>query len=114
MAGFGGGMGGFAPTGGPAGVQVQAQIDLGAMPDILRRIVLMALKARPVQAVLAILCALGAAVFGLMGPRIFGHAVDQVAQLLGAYSRLSAAHAPAAKLAALTAHAKSALWLSGA
>src|SRR5215469_2036162 len=105
MAGYGGGMGGFAPTGGPAGVQVQAQIDLGAMPDILRRIVLMAFKARPVQAVLAILCALGAAIFGLLGPRIFGNAVDQVAHLLAASGRLTAAHAPAAETAALTARA---------
>ena len=52
-------MGGFAPTGGPAGVKVEAQIDLGAMPNILRRIVMMALKARAdFRSVLAILCAL--------------------------------------------------------
>ena len=113
MAGFGGGMGGFAPTGGPAGVQVQAQIDLGAMPNILRRIVMMALKARPVQAVLAILCALGAAVASLLVPRIFGHAVDQVTHLLTAYNHLKTAHAPAAQIVALTAKAEGALWVSG-
>ena len=37
-------MGGFAPTGGSAGVKVEAQIDVEAMPHILRRIVMMALK----------------------------------------------------------------------
>ncbi len=113
MAGFGGGMGGFAPTGGLAGVKVEAQINLGAMPQILRRIVMMALKARPVQVVLAILCALGSAIFSLMGPRIFGNAVDQVQHLLGAYSHLVAAHAPTAALTALTARATTALWISG-
>jgi len=106
-------MGGMAPTGGPSGVQVEAQIDLGAMPNILRRIVTMALKARPVQAVLAILCALGAAVASLLVPRIFGHAVDQVTHLLAAFNQLKAAHAPAAKIAALTAHAETALWTTG-
>jgi ATP-binding cassette subfamily B protein len=113
MAGFGGGMGGFAPTGGLAGVKVEAQINLGAMPQILRRIVMMALKARPIQVVLAILCALGSAIFNLMGPRIFGNAVDQVQHLLGAYSHLVAAHAPTAALTALTARATTALWISG-
>ena len=113
MAGFGGGMGGFAPTGGPAGVQVQAQIDLGAMPQILRRIVVMALKARPIQAVLAILCALGAAVASLLVPRIFGHAVDQVTHLLSAFGKLQADHGSAAQVAALTASAERTLWISG-
>jgi ATP-binding cassette, subfamily B, multidrug efflux pump len=106
-------MGGFAPTGGPAGVKVEAQIDLGAMPQILRRIVMMALKARPIQVVLAILCALGSAIFSLMGPRIFGNAVDQVQHLLATYSHLVAAHAPTATLTALTARATTALWISG-
>src|SRR5580658_5594968 len=114
MAGFGGGMGGMAPTGGLAGVQVEAQINLGAMPQILRRIVTMALKARPIQAVLAILCALGAAVASLLVPRIFGHAVDQVTHLLGAFAQLHATHAPAAQAAALTVKAEHALWISGA
>jgi ATP-binding cassette subfamily B protein len=106
-------MGGFAPTGGLAGVKVEAQIDLGAMPHILRRIVTMALKARPIQAVLAIFCALGAAVASLLVPRIFGHAVDQVTHLLGVFSHLKAVHAPAAQVAALTASAEKALWISG-
>ena len=113
MAGFGGGMGGFAPTGGLAGVKVEAQINLGAMPQILRRIVMMALKARPIQVVLAILCALGSAIFSLMGPRIFGNAVDQVQHLLGTYSHLVAAHAPTAARTALTERATTALWISG-
>jgi ATP-binding cassette subfamily B protein len=107
-------MGVGAPTGGPAGVQVEAQIDLGAMPHILRRIVTMALKARPVQAVLAILCALGAAVASLLVPRLFGHAVDQVTHLLAAFSNAKAAHTSAAQIAAMTATAEHALWVSGA
>ena len=108
------GMGAGAPTGGPAGVQVEVRVDLGAMPSILRRIVTMALRTRPIQAVLAILCALGAAVAGLLVPRIFGHAVDQVTHLLTAYNHMRATHAPAAKIAALTASAENALWVSAA
>jgi ATP-binding cassette subfamily B protein len=107
-------MGIGAPTGGPAGVQVEPEIDLGAMPDILRRIVMMALKARPIQAVLAILCALGAAVASLLVPRLFGHAVDQVTHLLTAVSHAKAAHTSAAQIAAMTATAEHALWVSGA
>jgi len=107
-------MGIGAPTGGPAGVRVEPEIDLGAMPDILRRIVMMALKARPIQAVLAILCALGAAVASLLVPRLFGHAVDQVTRLLTAVSHAKAAHTSAAQLAAMTATAEHALWVSGA
>jgi ATP-binding cassette subfamily B protein len=107
-------MGIGAPTGGPAGVRVEPEIDLGAMPDILRRIVMMALKARPIQAVLAILCALGAAVASLLVPRLFGHAVDQVTHLLTAVSHAKAAHTSAAQLAAMTATAEHALWVSGA
>jgi len=84
------------------------------MPDILRRIVMMALKARPIQAVLAILCALGAAVASLLVPRLFGHAVDQVTHLLTAVSHAKAAHTSAAQLAAMTATAEHALWVSGA
>jgi len=107
-------MGIGAPTGGPAGVRVEPEIDLGAMPDILRRIVMMALKARPIQAVLAILCALGAAVASMLVPRLFGHAVDQVTHLLTAVSHAKAAHTSAAQLAAMTATAEHALWVSGA
>jgi len=105
-------MGGFAPTGGPAGVQVEAQINLGAMPQILRRIVMMALKARPIQVVLAILCALASAIFNLMGPRIFGNAIDQINHLLKAKDHLVATHAPTAALTALNAQATTALWIS--
>jgi len=112
MAGFGGGMGGFAPTGGLPGVKVEAQINLGAMPQILRRIVMMALKARPIQVVLAILCALGSAIFSLMGPRIFGSAIDQIQHLFLARNHLVAAHAPTAALAALTSRATTALWMT--
>ncbi|HEY3798318.1 MAG TPA: ABC transporter ATP-binding protein [Caulobacteraceae bacterium] len=83
------------------------------MPEILKRIVGMALKARPVQVTLAILCALGSAIFNLLGPRIFGSAVDQVQHLLKTYSHLVAVHASPAALAALTAKAESALWISG-
>jgi ATP-binding cassette subfamily B protein len=83
------------------------------MPQILRRIVMMALQARPIQAVLAILCALGAAVASLVVPRIFGNAVDQVTHLLAAFNHLHAIHASSAQTGALTAQAQHALWTSG-
>ncbi len=83
------------------------------MPNILWRIVMMALSARPIQAVLAILCALGAAVASLLVPRLFGHAVDQVTHLLTAVSHAKAAHTSAAQLAAMTTTAEHALWVSG-
>jgi ATP-binding cassette subfamily B protein len=104
-----------APTGGPAGVQVRPQIDLGAMPHILRRIVMMAFRMEPLQVVLAVGCALGAAVANLMVPKLFGRAVDQVNRLLGALAKAQpAGHAAAAHQQALTAHAEHALWVSGA
>jgi ATP-binding cassette subfamily B multidrug efflux pump len=105
-------MGGMAPTGGVAGVEVEAQIELGAMPQILRRIVGMALKARPVQVTLAILCALGSAIFNLLGPLIFGKSVDQVHGLLMRHDQLVKTHAPAAALTALSAQVTTALWVS--
>ena len=107
--------GGGAPTGGPAGVQVRPQIDLGAMPHILRRIVAMAFRMEPLQVVLAIGCALGAAVANLMVPRLFGGAVDQVNHLLGAFSKTGAAgRLAAAHQQLLTQQAEQALWVSGA
>lgn len=107
--------GGGAPTGGPAGVQVRPQIDLGAMPHILRRIVAMALKLDPWQVVLAIGCALGAAVANLLVPKLFGGAVDQVNRLINTpHAAKAASHAAAAHQQLLTANAEHALWVSGA
>ena len=107
--------GGGAPTGGPAGVQVRPQIDLGAMPHILQRIVRMAFRMEPLQVVLAVGCALGAAVANLMVPRLFGGAVDQVNHLLSALSRAkTAGHLTNAHQQLLTAQAEHALWISGA
>ena len=102
-----------APPGGPPSVETRPQIDVKAMPHILRRIVLMALRMEPLQVALAILSALGAAVASLAVPRLFGRAVDQVSGLLNALERARDAH-QAAKLALLTAQAEHALWISAA
>src|SRR5215831_11698627 len=107
MAGFGGG--GFAPTGGPAGVQVRAQIDVRAMPHILRRIVTMAIKMDPWQVALAMGCALGAAVANLAVPRLFGHAVDQAVALLRTVSHGKAIHLSAVQQHLSESHATSSL-----
>lgn len=102
-----------APPGGPPSVETRPQIDVKAMPHILRRIVLMAFRMEPLQVALAILSALGAAVASLAVPRLFGRAVDQVSGLLNALERARDAH-QAAKLALLTAQAEHALWISAA
>ncbi|HEX3918540.1 MAG TPA: ABC transporter ATP-binding protein [Caulobacteraceae bacterium] len=70
-----------APSGGPAGVQIEPEVDVKAMPHILRRIVLLALRTDPWQVALAMLCSLCAAVAGLVVPRLFGQAVNQVTAL---------------------------------
>ena len=59
-----------------------ASIDVSAMPQVLPRIVRLALRYRGLVA-LAIACSVGAAVFSLTLPRLFGHAVDQAHLLLG-------------------------------
>jgi ATP-binding cassette subfamily B multidrug efflux pump len=106
--------GGGGPTGGPAGVQVRPQIDLGAMPHILRRIVVMALRIEPLQVVLAIGCALGAAVANLVVPRLFGSAVDQVKHVFDVVHKAHATHAAAAQQHLLEQHAIQGLWVTGA
>jgi ATP-binding cassette subfamily B protein len=103
-----------APTGGPAGVQVRAQIDLGAMPHILRRIVVMALRIEPLQVVLAIGCALGAAVANLAVPRLFGVAVDQVKHVYDVVRKAHVAHLDLAQQHFIESHAIQGLWISGA
>ncbi|HVM99650.1 MAG TPA: ABC transporter ATP-binding protein [Caulobacteraceae bacterium] len=106
--------GGGAPTGGPAGVQVRPQIDVKAMPHILRRIVAMALRIEPWQVVLAIGCALGAAVANLAVPRLFGHAVDQAMALATSAAHGRAAHLAAAQQHLLESHALDTLLITAA
>jgi ATP-binding cassette subfamily B protein len=101
--------GGGAPTGGPAGVLVRPQIDVSAMPHILRRIVIIALKLEPLQVALAIGCALGAAVANLAVPRLFGHAVDEAVALAG-----SVRHAAASLQPTLQSHATGVLLTTAA
>ncbi|MDX5330231.1 MAG: ABC transporter ATP-binding protein/permease [Caulobacteraceae bacterium] len=58
-----------------------ASIRVSAMPQVLPRIVRLALRYRGLTA-LAVACSLGAAVFSLTLPRLFGSAVDQAHLLL--------------------------------
>jgi ATP-binding cassette subfamily B multidrug efflux pump len=89
----------------PTSVKAAAPtIDVSAMPRVLRRIVIMAIKADPLQVAFAILCSLGAAAAGLTTPKLFGHAFDQVAKLL-----VVAAHANAGQQSVLDASSERAL-----
>jgi ATP-binding cassette subfamily B protein len=72
------------------------EIDVRAMPRVLRRIVSLALEQRG-RLALALSCALGSVVFSLAMPRLLGAAVDEAQALLGQ----GAAHATAARLALL-------------
>ena len=74
-----------------------ASIDMSAAPRVLRRIIGLALRYRGLTA-LAIGCSVGAALFSLTLPKLFGHAVDQAHQLLTG----GAADADAAQGALLT------------
>jgi ATP-binding cassette subfamily B protein len=103
--------GGGAPAGGLAGVEIKPEIDVKAMPHILRRIVILALKTDPFQVVLAMVCSLLAAVAGLAVPRLFGGAVNQVAALLKALSLARATHATAAQQTQMLAHSEQSLWI---
>ena len=58
-----------------------ASIDMSSAPRVLRRIIGLALRYRGLTA-LAIGCSIGAALFSLTLPKLFGHAVDQAHQLL--------------------------------
>jgi len=78
-------------------------VDVSAMPRVLQRIVLMAVKADPLQVSFAILCSLGAAAAGLAMPKLFGHAFDQVAM---------AAHVKAGQQAVLDAASERALLIT--
>ena len=79
------------------------------MPKVLRRIVTMTLKADPWEVALAIACSLGAACAGLVTPRLFGHAVDQVHTLLVSAQHARQAHWSAAQIATLEGSSQNAL-----
>lgn len=64
-------------------------IDVAAMPAVLARLLLMALR-YPVHAACAVAASLGAAIANLMTPRLLGRAVDDAHRLL------ADAHAPSA------------------
>jgi ATP-binding cassette, subfamily B, multidrug efflux pump len=98
----------------PPSVGARPTIDVKAMPHILRRIVVMALRLDPVQVALAMLCSLGAAVAGLSVPPLFGSAINQVTALLKAVQAAQHAHVGAAQLAALEAQSVHALWIAAA
>ena len=57
------------------------RIDVHAMPQVLGRLTRLAIR-YPWHCALAILAALGAAIFNLVMPRLLGHAVDQAGHLL--------------------------------
>ena len=84
-------------------------VDVSAMPKVLRRIVTMTLKADPWEVALAIACSLGAACAGLVTPRLFGHAVDQVHTLLVSAQHARQAHWSAAQVATLEGSSQNAL-----
>ena len=84
------------------------------MPKVLRRIVVMTLKADPWEVALAIACSLGAACAGLVTPRLFGHAVDQVHTLLVSAQHARLAHWSAARVAGLEGSSQSALIVTAA
>ncbi|MEJ0066810.1 MAG: ABC transporter ATP-binding protein [Caulobacteraceae bacterium] len=103
-----------APLGEAPSVEARPQIDVKAMPHILRRIVMLALRTDPWQVALAIVCSLGSAVASLAVPRLFGHAVDQVAALLKALDRARIVHESAAQQHLLATQSMQALWISAA
>ncbi len=104
--------GGAAPGSGPAGVQVNPEVDVRAMPHILRRIVVLAFRTDPVQVVLAMFCSLGAAVAGLIVPRLFGTAINQVQGLLKAVENSRQLHVAAAQQSLLEQRSMHALMIS--
>ncbi|HXQ09784.1 MAG TPA: ABC transporter ATP-binding protein [Caulobacteraceae bacterium] len=93
---------------------MRPEIDVKAMPHILRRIVVMGWKTDPLQVLLAVGCSLGSAVASLIVPRIFGHAVDQVRDRLVALDGARTAHASAALLATMQHNALTTLWIGAA
>src|SRR5579872_2074689 len=103
-----------APPGEAPSLDARPTIDVKAMPHILRRIVSLALKTDPVQVVLAIAGSLGSAVASLAVPRLFGHAVDQIAALLKALDHARAIDLPPAQQHLLASQSEHALWISAA
>jgi ATP-binding cassette subfamily B protein len=101
-----------APLGEPLSEALRPEIDVKAMPHIIRRIVLMAFKVDPVQVALAMICSLGAAVANLTVPRLFGSAVNQITHLLGATARARAVHMSASQAALLHGRSEHALWFA--
>ena len=84
------------------------------MPKVLRRIVVMTLKADPWEVALAITCSLGAAMAGLVTPRLFGHAVDQVHTLLVSAQHARLAHWSAAQASGFESSSRLALIVTAA
>ena len=89
-------------------------VDVSAMPKVLRRIVVMTLKADPGEVALAIACSLGAAIAGLITPRLFGHAIDQVHTLLVSAQQARLAHWSPAQASAFEASSRTALIVTAA
>jgi ATP-binding cassette subfamily B protein len=81
------------------------------MPNILRRIVAMAVKIDRKEVILATFSSLGAAVATLIVPRLFGHSVNQIADLLKTVEQAKENHVAAAALAALETKSVDALWI---
>ncbi|QBE66098.1 ABC transporter ATP-binding protein [Pseudoduganella lutea] len=65
----------------PAPPQFSEHVDLHAMPRVLGRLARLALR-HPWRCVAAVACALGAAIFNLVMPRLLGRAVDQAGHLV--------------------------------
>jgi ATP-binding cassette subfamily B multidrug efflux pump len=103
-----------APLSASVSEALRPEIDVKAMPHILRRIVVMGWKTDPLQVLLAVGCSLGSAVASLIVPRIFGHAVDQVRDRLVALDGARTAHASAALLATMQHNALTTLWVGAA
>ncbi len=103
-----------APLSASVSEALRPEIDVRAMPHILRRIVIMGWKTDRLQVLLAVGCSLGSAVASLIVPRIFGHAVDQVRDRLVALDGARTAHASAALLATMQHNALTTLWVGAA
>ena len=71
-------------------------IDVSAMPRVLRRIAVEAVRQAPGRVMLAMIASLVSAVASLSLPRLFGRAVNEAQRLLGIAARTrDAAHASA-------------------
>ncbi len=101
-----------APTGASLDEALRPEIDVRAMPNIIRRIVLMAFKVDPLQVALAMGCSLGAAVAGLTVPRLFGSAINQAQTLLNAVLHARKLHESVAQMALLQNRSTHALWVA--